>query len=295
MTITQKIDTAEFKRLKAEIEDIRVTSRSIHEVVKRLQDMWLSAGVKVTFTEYPCLFSDKVSNTHNAPKGYPQNWRQEADKPKGYPGWSGSWIGEVALMPDCKLTNVPYFSDLINDSRGELGIPSVPWLQTGSGGSRGTNNFQYSGMLFIYDFPAMNAEFEANGGHFQVMQREYCDTVDKYRREFRRHQDKVVESSAEFSACTKMLKDLDELISKVRKMQKQAREYHSTKFAQAYDVPLAQPKSIFVDDKLLEATNTLVNFNKTTPLPELESTVEYIENISTAIDDYKEEHPEVFI
>lgn len=294
MAVIQKTGTSEFKRLKAEIEDIRVTSRSIHEVVKRLQDMWLSAGVKVTFTEYPHLFSDKVSNTHNAPKGYPQNWRQKADKPKGYPGWSGSWVGEVALMPDCKLTNAPYFSDLVNDSWGELDIPSVPWLQTGSGGG-GRNNFQYSGMLFIYDFPLMNAEFEANGGKFQVMQREYCDSVDKYRQAFKRQQDIYVDNSDENKACTKMLKDLEEVMKRVRKMQKEARDHYNSKFAIGYDVPLAQPTSIFVDDNLVQATNVLVNYNKATPLPELESTVEYIENLSRAIDDYKEEHPEVFI
>ena len=293
MTITQKINTSEFKRLEAEIEDIRVTSRSIHEVVKRLQDLWLSVGVKVTFTEYPQRFSDKVSNTHNAPAGYPQNWRQEADKPKGYPGWSGNWIGTVEVREGSKIKKGIYFSDVVNDSWGNSHLPQVPWLQTGGGG--GGESFHYSGMLFIYDFPAMNAEFEANGGHFQVMQREYCDSVDKYRQVFRRQQDLYVDNSHENRACTKMLKDLDEVMKRVRKMQKQARDHHSANFAINYDVPLAQPTSIFVDDRLVGATNALVNYNKTTPLPELESTITYIEELSTAIDDYKEEHPEVFI
>ena len=293
MTITQKINTSEFKRLEAEIEDIRVTSRSIHEVVKRLQDLWLSVGVKVTFTEYPNTFSDKVSNTHNAPQGYPQNWRQEADTPKGYPGWSGTWSGTVAVLEGSKVKKGIYFSDVVNDTWGKGHLPNIPWFNTGSGG--GGENFQYSGMLFIHDFPKMNEEFEANGGHFQVMQREYCDTVDKYRREFKRHQDNAVEYSPENKTCTKMLKDLDDLMKNVRKMQKQAREHYASKFVQSYDVQLKQPTSIFIDDKLLEATNTLVSYNKTTPLPELESTVTYIEDLSTAIDDYKEEHPEVFI
>lgn len=293
MTITQKHDTSEFKRLKAEIEDIRVTSRSIHEVVKRLQDLWLSVGVKVTFTSYPQNFNYKVSNTHNSPMGYPQNWRREADKPEGYPGWQGSWEGTVEVLEGSKIKKGIYFSEVVNDAWSNHRLPQVPWLQTGSGG--GGESFRYSGMLFIYDFPMMNAEFEASGGKFEVMQREYCDAVRKYQQEFKRHQDKFVEYSHENSACDKMLKDLDDLMKDVRKMQKQARDHYSAKFSAQYEVQLAQPTSIFVDDKLLEATNTLVNYNKTTPLPELRSTVASIEELSIAIDDYKKEHPEVFI
>ena len=38
-------------------------------------------------------YSDKVSNTHSAPEGYPQNWGCEPELPHGYPGWTGRvWI-----------------------------------------------------------------------------------------------------------------------------------------------------------------------------------------------------------
>ena len=38
--------------------------------------------------------SEEVSNTHDAPEGYPQNWaRRDESLPKGYPGWTGRvWI-----------------------------------------------------------------------------------------------------------------------------------------------------------------------------------------------------------
>ena len=74
-----------------EVEDIRVTSTSIHEVIDRVLALWLKNGVKVTFTSYPSSFKNSVSNSHNSPSGYPKNGGSELHIPKGYPGWQGKW------------------------------------------------------------------------------------------------------------------------------------------------------------------------------------------------------------
>ncbi len=289
MTIVQRKERHE---LAAKFEDIRLTSRSIHEVIERLLSLWLSIGIKVTFTSYPSSFNDKVSNTHNAPEGYPQNWGSEADKPKGYPGWRGLWQGTVEVVDNTVTKKSKlYFSDLIGSW--DVGLPRLPWIKTGSGG--GGENFRFEGILFIYDFPKMYEEFEANGGQFGVLQKEYCKTVDQYRREFNNKRSHYISNTEEHMACTSMLKDLDEVMKKVRTLQKQTTDYYRAKFTADYDVSLPRPTSIFVDDQLLEATTTLVNYNKSIPLPELESTEKYIRQLSAQIDDYKESHPEVFI
>lgn len=296
MTIKQK-DCTELARLQAEIEDIRTTSSNIHEVVDRLKKLWLSMGIKVTFSSYPNTFAHQVSNTHSAPKGYPQNWSRDPDKPRGYPGWSGNWIGTVEIVDKEKYKcNKVWFSDLITgkwSSSEQKPIPAVPWLHTGSGG--GGDTFHFDGRLYIYDFPKMREEFEASGGIYEVMKKDYYDAVKSYRLLFKRHQNEYVNSHKESADCAKLLEQLSKLTETVVTIQKQVQDHYTAKFAESYDVKLPTYKTVFLDDKLIEAVSNEVNYDKATPLPELASTEKYIRELSQQVQDYREKHPEVFI
>lgn len=294
MTAKAKASNKKYKEVEAEIEDIRVTSVNIHEVVDRLLSLWLSLGIKVTLDRYPNNFVYAVSNTHYAPSGYPTNGRGEAGKPTGYPGWVGTWEGtvEVVNKNTIEKENIN-FTGLVNNPWQGTGLPNIPWIKTGTGSGGGS--FRYSGMLFIYDFPAMNAEFEQNGGHFEVLQQEYCASVAQYRSAFTSLQKDHVNSRTAVRTCQDMVDQLKALLKDARGMRDKAIDHYKAEFAETYGAEVPKPSSVFVDDRLMESTILLKNYNRTTKLPELVSAKAYVQQISDAIDSYKEEHPEVFI
>lgn len=273
------------------VEDIRKTSISVHEVIDRLQEMWMEEGIKVTFTSYPTSFRNTVSNTHNSPKGYPQNWRGDGDKPKGYPGWSGNWSGYVEVLDKERWGNTLYFSDLREG--GHKGLPNIPWLKTGSGG--GGENFRFDGMLFLYDFPEMHEQFKTQGGEFKVLEKDYAESVATYYDRFSKEQ-------TTFIGSRKQILQLDKINKKIQALQKDLTEikdvsidYYKGKFCEQYEVKLPNPPSIFANDADIMVTKTISSYSSSKILPDLESTVGHIEKLSKEIAEYIENNPEIFI
>ena len=97
---TKKLNTFD-----AAIEDIRVTAKTVPELLDRIQTFLRTQDIELTFTSTPYQWSDCVSNSHNSPKGYKQNWCGQGDAegiPKGYPGWQGSWKGSIKYISKTK-------------------------------------------------------------------------------------------------------------------------------------------------------------------------------------------------
>jgi hypothetical protein len=121
-----------------ELQEIRETSVSIHEVVLRVVELWRKFGVNVNFNSYPSVFSMQVRNTHDSPKGYPRNWESKPGLPKGYPGWQGRWIGTIEIVDPKKLGNhYAYFQDL-RGAWGQCGnLEGVTFFKIGCDGGCG--------------------------------------------------------------------------------------------------------------------------------------------------------------
>lgn len=277
-------------QFKRGIEDIRVTSTSIHEVVARLVALWGEHGIKVKFTSYPSTFSTTVSNSHNSPAGYAQNWIGEAHLPRGYPGWAGSWKGVIEVMDSNSWPHTPYFSNLIN---GEVkGLPPVPWLKTGSGG--GGDSFSYSGMLFLYDFPVMHEQFKQTGEEFKVLEVDYGYAVKHYAELLKTQRTKYVINSELHLKAQALYDQAKKEYKKAEDMLEKTHTYLIGGFNDKYDVEPPLPNSMFTDD--LETTKALtLKATEKTPPPNLSATYSYIEDLAAKIGDYMKNNPEVFI
>lgn len=86
-------------------------------------------------------YSDKVGNTHDCPINGVTNWRREDDKPKGYPGFSGTIKGKRSKDGH---TLAAY------SSRHYI----IPGINTGTGGG-GLETWEYQIRIFIQDFPGL--------------------------------------------------------------------------------------------------------------------------------------------
>ncbi|RLD78640.1 MAG: hypothetical protein DRJ15_11140 [Bacteroidetes bacterium] len=66
-----------------------------HCAVAYIEHYLKKQEIQVVYYCLKVMYSDSISNTHHAPRGYPTNWGgQTKDIPKSYPGWLGYlWIG----------------------------------------------------------------------------------------------------------------------------------------------------------------------------------------------------------
>ncbi len=89
-------------------------------------------------------FSRYVSNSHSCPEGGMLNWSGDADKPKGYIGWT-TYVTGTLNRPIKHDSEYPY-----------SGALRLIGLHTGSGGG-GNKNFGYDLKIFLDDWPGLKA------------------------------------------------------------------------------------------------------------------------------------------
>lgn len=284
------------------IEDIRVSSKTIHEVVKRLKRLWLKMGIYVSFGSYPATFLYSIPNTHSSPKGFPENFSQKKDKPLGYPGWRGRWDGTIEILEDNKVKckrisftdlvngNLPQFKDIDKSDK-----PNIHWIKTGTGSCGNNNNFAFDGMMFIQDFPTMYQEFVDNGENFKATKHEYMKMVDEYHTEFHRLKKDNSSNHPSIVYVDKLEKELVSLLGNLRKTKERLVKCIDNEFKKKYEIKLNDPGSILVHDHYVMETMCDTDYMNDTPHPDLESTVLYIKQIQNKIIEYIDTNPEQFI
>lgn len=175
------------------------------DVIEILVEDIKQLGIKLSFTGYPNIFSESVSNSHNVPTGYSKNWRRDADKPKGYPGVNGRWHGKVELIDKTYFKNAPTFGDL----------PSMfPFIKTGSGSCG--EEFSQGGMMFVYDFPKIKELYEQDiDAQVSLLSNQYCNKIidigkkhDNLRREYIRTNEVMQEIEKNIITLQKLTADL---------------------------------------------------------------------------------------
>ena len=275
------------------LEDIRTTSKSIHEVITRLQELWLTRGVKVTFNAYPNMFNMCVSNSHNSPRGYDQNWHGNSHLPNGYPGWQGNWKGTVTVV-DTKLAGAKklYFSDLLG-RWSDSGFSKIDWIKTGTGS--GGDSFNYDGMLFIYDFPTMYEEFKLNGSEFDQVNVEYTEAISTYRSEFMKERNRYKSDHKEYIKINELLNIANLLATEISHAQQRTVDYIHNEFNEKYSVEFVPPETIFVNDMQVMAAQCDADTYVGLVHPELKKLVQRIDKLSKSISTYKSKNPEIFI
>lgn len=125
------------------------SSPAVHEMLTRL---------KMEEFDLRLRFSERVSNTHNAPRDGETNWGGRTEgAPRGYPGWSGHISYTLNFNPEREgeLRKMKGGSMLCLESSRALG-----WLgiHTGTGGGRGKSGehkWEYGVEIFLNDFEAL--------------------------------------------------------------------------------------------------------------------------------------------
>lgn len=144
-----------------DVEYIRNNAKSLDDIIRMTTEFLAKRDIDITFNSFPTKYSKMVSNSHNSPRGKPQNWCGRGDKdgiPKGYPGWTGRWNGTIVNNGVYKDGKEISLGDL-NDHWDKLGF-RLDFIQTGTGGPG--VNFSIEGILFVEDFPLIFAEMEGD-------------------------------------------------------------------------------------------------------------------------------------
>lgn len=262
------------------IEDIRVTSKSIHEVIKRLHHHWDDHGITVGFTDYPSHYQARISNSHSAPKGYPTNWGStKEDVPTHYPGWAGRWEGSA----NCG------FTDLI---RGSCATASVPWLHTGTGS--GGNKFCYDGRIFLYDFPAMHQQFIEEGSQFKVIENDYKIILDKYMGKLLKSRESYITAHSDFQQIDKLHDKIHNLYLDSMEAKEKTKAYLRQEYTNNYNTDAPLPSSIFTSDSI---SNALIDSSKK-PLPihpDLSGFHKRLRDLQEELQEHVKNHPEYLL
>lgn len=282
------------KQFTKEIEHIRVTATSPQHLIELLQTFWLKHGLKVTFTNYPSTFSLCISNSHNAPKGFKTNWNNLGDKdniPKGYPGWSGTWKGNIEVLDTSKFkAKEIYFSALTSEWH-TVSIMNVWYIQTGSGG--GGANFSYEGMLWLYDFPLMQKEFESRGGRVEVLKKEYQQAIETYLWEYEKEKSCFIDHDPELKEGYRLKEELSSLVTILNAYTSQLTRDLIRRFNEQYDIELPKIDSAFdVDQTQLKNAYLSTKPKKATTKPELQDLITHINKTKQEFNTYIDQHPE---
>jgi hypothetical protein len=86
---------------------------------------------KVSGFAWDIRYSELVSNTHSNPEGYPGNFMNKPNLPKGYPGWLGRvWI---RYSEECRsFGSYPFAKTLTHTGTGGAGSYHGPWTNIAS-------------------------------------------------------------------------------------------------------------------------------------------------------------------
>ena len=126
---------------------VRLHARTLDEIWEMLIHYTHEyLGLRLVLNKVPHQYSDCVSNTHGAPIGKPTNWHRKDDLPKGYPGWTGRFEGNIVGKIKGEEANL---DAIINHWSSRDFNFSGFHTGTGCPGKR----FGIGGYIFIEDFP----------------------------------------------------------------------------------------------------------------------------------------------
>lgn len=283
--------------IKNRVEQIRCEATSVEDLVFSIKDYLLELGVEIVFTSYPSCYSEVVSNSHSAPRGYERNGGQTKAAPIGYPGWTGRWEGSIKVI-DPTILGTSKCLSFWEITRGGISARAKElnfwYLNTGTGTSGDT--FSIEGRLYLYDFPKMHKEYIDNGGAITDLAQEYVQVLDIYRKAY----DKKLQQSIKENSTLKQILQLSDQCKKLEEsMYNLHRKYIDrfiTDFNKAYNVKPPKVPGAFVHNKLLAETFQQIAYaDNAAPLPQLQSFIDKLEELTNKMSLLQEKNPEYFL
>ena len=153
--------------------------KTIDEIGPYFIEAMNKVGPKVTGLAWDVVWSNKVSNSHSAPRGYKTNFMRDENKPTSYPGWVGRvWI---------RFRNSPEFmrlSDMmgingIHPGTGGSGAYGGPWDKishtsylSGVHYNDGPHCYSWDTKIFDFDWPTVDTG--------KILKEKYDRQLDEY-------------------------------------------------------------------------------------------------------------------
>jgi len=278
------------QKLKAELSDIQKTSKSVHEFIVGLVDAFAKVDVHITFTEYPSSYG-RCSNSHSSPKGYKTCWGEgDLETPKYYPGWHGIWKGHITIGDGNPLNFDKFEMSTISQF--------IPAVKTGSG--RPGQNFEISGVLFLYDFDAMHEEYLKSGKLVTTYCQEYEDTVKRYFERYDNLKNTVILNNDELKEISNLILKLNKYKDQLNGLQTKYTSHLTAEFNKNYGIKFPTPPSAFlkVNEKYktrIQETQTYPTHDDTNIHNELKVLVESVNNQIKVMSKYIDRFPENFV
>ena len=282
---TKKLNTFD-----AAIEDIRVTAKTVPELLDRIQTFLRTQDIELTFTSTPYQWSDCVSNSHTSPKGYPQNWCGQRDAegiPKGYPGWQGSWKGSIKYISKTKEISFSDLRGVWHDSKF-----CIPFLHTGSGNSG--SNFTIEGRLFLYDFPTMHNEWKMAGKEFALIGQAYSANLQALNKDYLSVKKQYVDKQPDVIALGNLIDEAQELLNSIVNSKDTIRSYYDNEYKETNEFHIPELPSAFVnlqEYQQIQNQAILQQINK----PDTTALYKRTEALAKELAEYKGKYAEYFV
>ena len=275
----------EFKK---DINDVRLTSKNIEEVIKRTIEVLDKHGIILELKSYPSNFKEDISNTHNSPIGRPQNFSHKPDLPKSYPGYYGQWVGKIRRKDNKYIR----FRDIYSGSSHFAEYDyNIDYFQTGTGSAG--ENFSISGILFIEDFPCI---YGADIDKYFI--KENQDIFDNLFNTVEEDYNKKLNEYIKNDKQTILIYDLIEQLSQIRNdllhQNKHNKDFLTSVFYKENNPNLPEIKEGVLDiKKYLDFKNKFTG--KIKEPSDVSDIAKKIEDITSKVQNIKDENPHWFI
>ena len=198
----------QWKQQCSELDDIRLTSTSLAEVLIRC-NKYLEKYYKVSmdYTSYP----DKLgyeSITHNSPIGVKTIWsnKNPDNLPTSYLAFRGRWKGTVKKVGDGAVKTG--FGDYI----GTFG-QKIPFLHSGTGSSG--KEFSIDGCMFLQDFPLIEKQHNELT-ELKLKRDAYSERALNVKEEYQRAMKDALDSDAEIVEIMNVKQELESKLSMLK-------------------------------------------------------------------------------
>lgn len=268
--------------------EIRKNATSLDDIITTLVDGLSKVGVNIEFLDYPCRYSDLISNSHSGPidyKKYPQNFSRIPNKPSGYPGWSGTWKGTITVSEaadiDTKTLSLHELSYLFR------------FINTGTGCSG--ERFDISGKMFVFDFDKINENYEKHGTLDNYIINQYKKSLEQYNAEYSKNVSEYVNYNPGILKLNQTQRRIESILTKVRNKIADTCTEVENEFNRLYSVPIPRPPGPFISEEQIRTIYSKTTYKTSTPHPDLETTIKFIDEQVEKMDSIINQYPERFI
>lgn len=242
------------------VEEIRLTSITIPEVIERTIKLLDDNGIELKLTSYPSHFGEKISNSHICPLDGVTNWcNRDKTKPSSYPGWDGVWEGTIKYKNNEKRICFDEIYKCGTNNRRKINF-NINYINA-PGGNFG-EKFSMNGALWLQDFPLIYKEWQENNGEFNLLKKEYSDNVGKFSKHYIKILNSLIQEHPVSRDIITMMDKLESLNIKLKKELDILKSNIKYEFNNSYPFNFPKMTTAFIDLNHYESIKKMIQINE---------------------------------